>query len=85
MLSVVWKKGLVYILAGLLCGSAMASDNGTQGGAVSCVIGEGRWGGGPPNEAESWSDVSEDLLLVGAGAELVVFDISTATSPVELG
>lgn len=85
MLSVAWKKGLVYILAGFLCGSAMAIDNETQGDAVACVIGEGRWGGGPPNDAERWSDLSDDLLLVGAGAELVVFDISTPTLPVELG
>lgn len=53
-------------------------------GAV-CAIGEGRWGGGQAVDAERWSDISEDLLLVGAGAELIVFDISTPTAAVELG
>jgi hypothetical protein len=60
-------------------------ETGTGAGAEACAIGEGRWGGGPPVDAERWSDVNEDLLLVGAGAELIVFDISTPTAPIELG
>lgn len=42
------------------------SGNVVMGDPVACAIGEGRWGGGPPVDAERWSDVSEDLLLVGA-------------------
>ena len=71
-----WNKALVCLFGCLFTTSVFAT---------ACVIGEGRWGGGPPVDAERWSDISEDLLLVGAGAELIVFDISTPTAPVELG
>ena len=87
------KRGLVYLLGCLFGGSVFAapalnvndSGNGVLTKAAACAIGEGRWGGGQAIDAERWSDISEDLLLVGAGAELIVFDISTPTVPVELG
>ena len=53
--------------------------------AGACAIGEGRWGGGPPVDAQLWAGGGENLLLVGAGAELVVFNIDTPAMPVELG
>lgn len=55
------------------------------GEVAVCAIGEGRWGNGPPMDMKYWHDVSEDLLLVGAGAELIIFDIGIPTAPVELG
>ncbi|MBB5206853.1 putative Ig domain-containing protein [Chiayiivirga flava] len=67
---------LVLVLGLLLSGAAVAG---------TCELGEGRWGGGPPQDAERWLGGGEDLLLVGAGAELVVFDLATPTTPVELG
>ena len=93
MTTVAWKKGLVYLLGCLFSGSVFAApslnvsdpDNGALIAAAACVIGEGRWGGGLAIDAERWSDINGDLLLVGAGAELIVFDISTPTAPVELG
>lgn len=51
----------------------------------ACVIGEGMWGGGPAVDIERWTRGFQDLMVVGAGAEIVVFDISTPTAPVELG
>jgi len=50
-----------------------------------CVQSTGRWGGGPPTDGERFTGPGEDILLVGAGAELVVFDMSTPTAPIELG
>ncbi|MEZ5465774.1 MAG: putative Ig domain-containing protein [Lysobacteraceae bacterium] len=69
---------LVTLLGFMFSTGAMAVPAG------ACAIGEGRWGGGPPVDAQIWSGGGEDLLLVGAGAELVVFDIDTPASPVEL-
>ncbi len=70
------------ILLGLLLAlSAAANAMPTD----TCPISEGRWGGGPPNDAARWTGGSEDLLAVGAGAELVLFNINTPTTPVELG
>lgn len=78
-----------FCTSALLSISALAVLPGWSSSAAiaagACAIGEGRWGGGFPTNGERWSDLSEDLLLVGAGAELIVFDIITPTAPVDLG
>ncbi len=62
---------------------ALAPGNTTNGEA--CVASTGRWGGGKPSDGERFTSGGEDIMLVGAGAELLVFDISMPTLPVELG
>ena len=66
-------------------GLLLASSLPAWAGDGACALNEGRWGGGPPMDVERWSGGGEDLLLVSAGAELVLFDIQTPAAPVELG
>ncbi len=81
------KSFFLSLLGCLVFGSATAYTPVAvaEDEPLGCVVGEGLWGAGPPSDLEYWSDVGEELLLVGAGAELVVFDIETPATPVELG
>ena len=72
---------LPAVLMGFLLLAALAAHAGEEG----CVLGEGRWGGGPPMKAATWSGGGEDLLLVGAGTELVLLDAANPVAPVRLG
>lgn len=82
-----WYSILLCLLGSLVFGTVSADYPGASAPdeLAGCVIGNGRWAAGPPSDVEYWSDVSEDLLLVGAGAELVIFNIDIPTAPVELG
>ncbi|AKS43041.1 putative Ig domain-containing protein [Wenzhouxiangella marina] len=87
---------LLLLAVSLCVGPAMAAPGSTghdlaassrdgQIDGAECVLSTGRWGGGVPQDGERFTGGGEDLLLIGAGAELVIFDISTPTLPVELG
>lgn len=73
------------LLPAIFMGFLLLATLPAHAGEEACALGEGRWGGGPPMDVERWSGGGEDLLLVSAGAELVLFDIQTPAAPVELG
>ena len=51
----------------------------------TCAVGEGHWGSGPPQAVEHWSGAGEQLLAIGDGAVLRLYDSSNPNAPVKLG
>ncbi|MGB4860336.1 MAG: hypothetical protein WBP11_13560 [Dokdonella sp.] len=54
-------------------------------GQETCVAGDGHWGGGPPEAVEHWSGGGTQLLAIGEGAVLKLYDTSAPGAPVKLG
>ncbi len=70
------------ILALLLANLAFVPNVFAQ---ENCAAGEGHWGGGPPEAVEHWSGSGEELLAIGDGAVLQLYDSSVPNAPVKLG
>ncbi|MGB4858816.1 MAG: hypothetical protein WBP11_05755 [Dokdonella sp.] len=51
----------------------------------TCAVGEGHWGSGPPEAVEHWSGAGEQLLVIGDGSVLRLYDSSIPNAPVKLG
>lgn len=66
------------LVVGLLRGSPLSAQE-------SCVAGHGHWGSGPPEAVEQWSNAGENLLAVGEGAVLALYDSSNPQAPLRLG
>lgn len=69
--------GLLLLVVSLAQAAAGVPDG--------CTFVSGRWGAGPPREVVAWSGGGEHLLLVGAGADVVLLDATDAAAPVRLG
>ena len=71
-------QGAVLLLASLTFASPAIAQN-------TCVAGQGHWGGGPPEAVEHYSGGGQQLLAIGNGAMLSLYDSSTPQAPVKLG
>lgn len=66
------------LVAGLLLGAPVSAQE-------SCAAGDGQWGSGPPEAVEHWSGGGEQLLAIGDGAVLKLYNSSVPSAPVKLG